>query len=457
VLKDRWDVKTRKVKVKKRLPPAMVNGFQVEQAKEIEEVKEVVLFEGNIIEHVSPFDFFTDAGRPKEEWKKGTYAGCHFTLKRTELRALEAQGVVFNVDDLRKESIANYHNYTSDEGTICLTEIQVMCNPSLFNEDNDSPFEDWEDLYLVWLDEKGAVIRFDPMNVSHGTFTYSLGFYDPNISTPHQISLDDLTFTLTRVISFMYNSRISAVSNSIDQRWIVDPSAVEMSDISSRSNWIRLKKEAQRRSVNDVIRAVESNDVTQGHVSDAQNLMSMMQFITGINESTMGQFAQGRRSATEARNVMQSAVARMRMCVVMVWKGAFVPLFNRMLLNHRSAMSFDTFVKLCGEENAAYYDTFHQSIDRLLGSNDAIVFDGTLPSEKIFLASMLQEILTIVMQDSDTALQFDLSPKKLLEEIYKLRGIGALKGFAMSPEEREQVLAEQQRMFAMQNPQPPAV
>jgi hypothetical protein len=125
----------------------------------------------------------------------------------------------------------------------------------------------------------------------------------------------------------------------------------------------------------------------------------------------------------------------------MIWTGGLAPVARQLLCNHRQSLSIDMFARRVGVTKVDQYLAFHQSPEDLVKSSDFFLFNGTLPSEKSFVAQSLQELLAIVLQNPDAALQFNLDPNKLIKEIYELRGINGLLRFGYSPEEQSQLLA----------------
>jgi hypothetical protein len=176
-------------------------------------------------------------------------------------------------------------------------------------------------------------------------------------------------------------------------------------------------------------------------MTDAQQLMQLMQTVTGVNENAMGQYNGGRRSATEARAVIQGSAGRMTNMANNIWASSLAGIGRQLLLNHRQGLSLETFTKVCGEERAQLYEVFHQPISKLIGSYDLFVFDATTPSEKAFLAQSLQELLTIVLTNPMAAAQFNLDPAKMITAIYELRGVTGLPRFAFDPAQRQSLLA----------------
>lgn len=62
---------------------------------------------------------------------------------------------------------------------------------------------------------------------------------------------------------------------------------------------------------------------------------------------------------------------------------------------------------------------------------DYFMFDSTTPSEKIYLAQTLQEVFGMVFANPQAALQLNISPKLVFDEMMKLRSVGNITRFDM--------------------------
>ncbi len=73
---------------------------------------------------------------------------------------------------------------------------------------------------------------------------------------------------------------------------------------------------------------------------------------------------------------------------------------------------------------------FTSTAEDLVTQRDFFMYDGTLASEKAYLAQTLKELFEQAMVLGPQGLiQMEISPKLILEKIYELLGIGSLKQF----------------------------
>jgi hypothetical protein len=427
-----------------------------EQGAEFSKTKvvEVTAFEGNRVFNVSPYKFFPDHRWPTRDFQQGEYCAIVEEHTRYALAAMEERQEIAGLDytknltgrgdyNMDKMKLLTDLGDTRQQSKNCvISVIQIKIVPSRYFLSNGDPLgpERTPVLFVVWLANDDRIIKLERVGAAHQRFTYEAGELFPDIQEKNNAGLAELINDLQELVGWFINSRVSAVSKTIDNWLAVDPRGVDMNTVEARSRVIMLKQGATQ-GVEKYIKQLAVQDTTTRHMDDAATLIQLMQTVTGVNENAMGQYNGGRRSATEARAVIQGASGRMRNLAVLLYSSVIAPLGRQLLLNQRQGISQVEFVKAVGEENAPVYETFHKKVSELIGSYDLFVFDGTSPSEKTFLAQSLQELLTIVLTNPMAAAQFNLDPVKMIKEIYELRGIPGLPRFAFEPAIRQGLLA----------------
>lgn len=449
VFRTSWCVEKCDVPVEK---PKQINANVTAQQTSDEEV---VSFEGNRIRNISPYQFYPDHRLPVRDFQRGEYCASIEEYTKSELQSLERDSQIVGLEHVSKLSIA--HDYGLDkvrfaaidprnpqDGLYAITPIQLRLVPDdwkLANGRGKLGESKRPRLYNVWIANDERIIKLEPLGSFHNDFTYSAHELLPDIHEKLNLGLAELIDVLQSVVGWFINSRIQSVSRTIDNWLVADPSGIDLATIENRSRVILLKKAAARLGVERFVKQLTVQDNTTGHITDANMLMQLLQTVTGVNENAMGQYNSGRRSATEARAVISGASARMRMLAELIWTGGIAPVGRQIMLNSRQSMSQETFVRRVGLGKADQFQFFHLAPRDLVANYDHFIMNGTLPSEKSFLAQSLQELLGIILQSPDAALMFNLDPNKLIREIYELRGIAGLGRFGFSPEEQARLLA----------------
>lgn len=417
---------------------------------------ERVKYQGNKIVNISPYRFFPDPRVSISRFQEGEFVASEDEMTHVDLKQLEHEGTVKGVQYIpqmarsgnpdRKDSRLFNVDFANDEskimstgqskGTYVITEVQVKLIPKEFELEEGKTLgpEDYPVKYLVWYANDSRVIRVEPLNYIHDRFTYELAEITPDMNRFICEGLADLVDQLQDVISWLINSHITSVRKVISNFLVVDPEAVVLEDLKERRPVIRLKPGAARSGIDRWIQQLAVNDVTQNHIADAEVLLRFIQLTTGINENLLGQFHTGRRSATEARNVSSSAAARLKMIVSNMFVNALEPLGRQMLSNLRDGLTQETFVRMFGSDSDPMDFMALKRVTRsdLVGDYDFQVFDGTLPSEKSYIADTLVEVLTATIANPNAIPLLGMDPKLLLYEVLRLKGVRYPQRFALA-------------------------
>jgi hypothetical protein len=424
------------------------------KSKPMTKMEKVVKRKGNKVRAVSPFEFLPDPRFPLTEVQRGEFCGDECDYSKDQLLQLDAEGVVagakfitaLSADDAYKlkpsifKSAINFDSPNETSNIVRLTEIQIRLTPSQFIMSDGKPLgpENTPTMFLVWMVNSSRIIRCEPMGYLHGEFTYEVAQYDEDSHEFVGQSLPEILDRLQETADWFMNARVESVTRTIDNQLIVDPLGVEMSTITNRSRVILLKKGAARTGVDRYVKQLTVQDVTARHMEDIAQIGQFMNTVSGVNENAMGQYHTGRRSATEARVVTQGAAARLKQIALSIWESSVAPTGAKMLLNLRQGLEAEDIIQVAGQcwaepakQNAVIL--FMSDAVSLARQTDFFVYDGTLASEKAYLAQTLKELFeTAIGLGPQGLVQLDISPKLILESIYHLLGVGNISEFALS-------------------------
>ena len=415
------------------------------------EMKKVTKRKGNRYQIVSPFDFLPDPRFPLSELQRGEFCADECDYSLSELKQLEAEKTVSGVQYIEnfsrdaaykyrptmRRSRINFDEPDKSRDLIRLTEIQIKITPSEFTLSDGETLgeEQTPTMYLVWITNCNRIVRCEPMGYLHGEFTTECCQYDEDSHEFSGMSLSEILERLQDTADWFMNARVESVTRTIDNQLVVDPLGVDMATIVNRSRVILLKKGAARTGVDRYVKQLQVQDVTARHMDDVNQLMTMMQIVTGVNENAMGQYHTGRRSATEARVVAQGAASRLKEIAASMWEAAIDPTGRKCLTNLRQGLVEEDILRMVGMEFAEKPEAmvmFMSSSEELVRQSDFFVYDGTLASEKAYLAQTLKELFeTVLALGPQGLIQLDLSPKLILESIYHLLGVGSLTEFSL--------------------------
>lgn len=455
------------------------------------EWREYVKYEGNLVRAISPYRFFPDTRFPLVDFQKGEFCASEEEYSKSFLRELAAagevagidhiQGLPANLDQARGGPTRTAMGIVSDrtnswlagpsksEGTVVVTKMQVWLVPSKYTFGNDKKLgpEEFPVLYHLWYANDNRVIRCEPAYWWHNEFGYSVSQFTPDMHHTVTLGLADLIYRLQDVISWHINARITDVRRNMRGRLIIDPTAVDTTDLNDDGD-VYLRKGMGKGGIDRFIKQLDQRDITGGHMVDADLLSKIMEVVTGVNGNAMGQYNSGRRSAQEARVVTAGAAGRMKMHGHLIWAGGIGPMGKQMLSNSRQSLSQEMFMRALGRPDqadqaavqaaATRYSVFKGTPEEIVTGDDYFTFDATLASEKGFTAQSLQELLVAIISSNPLAaekLTSAIDPAKLMKEIQYLRGSGNINRFKYSSQEQQEIQLEQQQRYQMEHQPPP--
>jgi hypothetical protein len=447
VMKTGWTRETQRIMQAQDVAPTTEYlGLVQAPQKQVVEV-EALKYLGNKVMNVSPYRFFPDTRLPISRFQEGEFCASEDEYTYTALKKMEKDGDIAGVKfikpmtkqqfEQRGQTRLQSENPTlvdetmtgggQSKGVYILTEIQRVIIPSEYEVDGE-PLgeEDYPCKYNIWYVNDSRIVKCEKLGYIHDQFTYDVGQYTPDMHELVNEALAGSIDALQSVITWFINARVTNVRKVIGNQLVVDPELVNMQDVRDRAGVIRMKPQASRLGIDRAIKQLDIRDVTSGHVSDAAFLKDMVQETTGITENALGQFSSGRRSATEAKNVNAGATLRLKLIAVLLWNEMFVPMGEKMLSNLRQGLDEETLVKVVGIDTAVagQEEQFLPVTNAdILGPSEFCMFDGTLPTEKVFNAQVLQEVLGAILKNPQVAIALQLDPKAMLLEMMELRGI----------------------------------
>ena len=413
---------------------------------------------GNRITVISPFRWFPDTRLPLTRYREGEFCADENEYSYGELEKLQAQGDVaglqyvprlpdasfsdrrFNV--LTKDQNADPTAGRSSSRYILITEVEILCNPSKTMIDKNTPLDpniDAEIVVLVWIANDGRIIRLQDSGYEHNEFLYDAGQFFNDQARVVNFGLAELLAPMQDILDWLMNSRVTNVRKVIQNQLVVDPRYVDMQDLKDRNPIIRLKTTPDGMNMDSMIKQLNVVDATTGHLSDMANVSGLAKEATGIQENLLGQFASGRRSAREASNVNANGAARVQLPIKGIWQSALQPMGCKMLSNAQQGLDMEQLVSVVGLQRIVSDPQTAQSflpVDKssLVGSYDFLIFDATLPSQRMAMAQALAQAGDILMKNPRSVMVLGIDPKLIFDEWLELMGVKNAERFGLTPE-----------------------
>jgi hypothetical protein len=474
ILKHSWEEDNVYIQETVETAPMNFFGLRLVKTEKVQKLKKIPRSYGNKITTVSPYNFLPDTRHPLHKFEEGEFCADECDIPMHRLRQLESEGVCAGIEHVEpmnrdraqwrvsnlanRSSKINYSDPSKTRNLVRLLEMQLKVVPSKFLLADGEPLgvETYPVKYLIWVANDHRIVRFSPANYLHDKFNHDLAVYEEDDDEFLSMSLPDLIMPLQDTADWFFNSRVMNVSQNLDDKLIIDPAGVDMDSIKKRTRIIMLKKNVGRLGIDNFVKQLNNSDVTAGHMNDVGQIGGVINSVTGLTENLSGQYHGGRRSAAESRVVTQSAAARPKTQAQIAWGGCLAPFGQKLLTNLRQGLTPELIVKYAGQqylEKSEVIQAFTSTVEDLVCSCDLFVYEGTLDSEKTYMAQQLMELFNKIIELGPTGmLQLELSPKLLLQEIYQLLGVKGLSNYHITkdPQALQMIVQQMAQQMAMQ-------
>lgn len=422
---------------------------------------------GNRITVVNPYRWFPDVRLPITRYREGEFCADETEYSKADLHKMEANGEVagikwvpripidgFDIEN-RRSPVIN-RNYiltqpTTDDRYILITEVQIKLNPAKTKISESVVLDkdlDQEVVMYVWIANDSRIVKIADSGYDHNEFLYDAAQFFNDQTRTLNFGLSEFLGPSQDVLDWLMNSRITNVRKVIQNQLVVDPRFIELQDLKDRNPVIRLKSTASvGLALNTYVQQLAVTDVTTGHLGDMQNVTNFAEKATGISENMLGQYSSGRRSATQTQNVTAAGAQRLVTILTGLWDSGLLPLGKKLLSNLRQGLDDDQLVRVIGlqkylaasqpdpvtgESPVRSFIPVNKSM--LVGNYDFLVFDATLPSQRLATAAALQELLVALSKDPRLVLALGYDPKLILDEVLELRNVRNAERFAITPQ-----------------------
>jgi hypothetical protein len=474
ILKTKWKRET-KMRTKYKTEPVLSlwgMSFGGTQQKVREET---LTYAGNEVSSVDPYMFFPDPRVPMADvnrrgefvfWR--TYEGAH-TLKRAEaagqLRWVKdaAKTMPHNLysgDESSRQILSggqsSPHKYYTQAGVKDFYQIDqgsLEIIPSELGLGTSNRPEKW----IFAIANKSQIIQAERLDNDHDMHPvvvsepYSMGYGFGNAG------ILDYLGPMQDTLSWFVNSHIDNVRSTMNNMFVVDPSMVEMQDLTNpgAGKIIRLKESHYGRDVRSALSQLQVQDVTRGHIGDFEAFMKLGDSMSSVTDNLRGlQDSGGRKTATEVRTSGEAAASRLAAHSRIISAQAIVDLAEQMSVNTQQNLDQEFYAHLLGDLEAP-----QQIIrpDMLVGDFYYPVHDGTLPMDKVAMLDVWKEIFMGVAGDEQLRQEFSVS--KIFEHIAELGGAKNIDSFkinvqAAGPEQMAQAAQAGNAMPIGGGPQP---
>lgn len=250
----------------------------------------------------------------------------------------------------------------------------------------------------------------------------------------------------------LLNIRLSSARRALSDRAVYNPDVLSPRDVNTKSPAAKIPmKSGLRGSLADSRTAYTQipfdDSGTSSTISDMNSLLTLNEYLYGINSARQGVFKKGNRTLGEYQDTQSNSDARTRVMALRLESQLFIPLKYHIKANILQFASPDSFVKQDSSQLV--------KVD-IIKLREAIldfkISDGLTPKAKLLPPEILMSFIQFLAADPQLGMEYDKI--KAWAQIMALSGVPNLKQYEFTDEQKQarqqQQVAQAQAMAAAQ-------
>jgi len=396
-----------------------------------------LLFEGNKLSNIDPYMWLPDPSVASSDIQSGEFIGWVDRDNYMNILSEESQPEqgLFNVKYLKRKkdqrstlsldqsdreirhggSSELNRSMTNTTNPVDVIKMYINLIPKDWKLSTSENPEKW----YFELASDDIIIACERADHNHGMYPVSVASpeFDGYSITP--IGRLEVLHGLQHVLDFEFNSHIANVKKAINDMLIVDPYLVNINDLKDPrpGALIRLRRPAWGRGVDKVVQQLMVQDITRANIGDATYITSMMDRVSGADQSMQGALRQGgpeRLTGTEFKGTRGSAMSRLQHISMSIGMQFMQDIGTMFAVHTQQYMSEDTYIRIIGRHAETLKKTFGMesrsskvSMYDLAINYDLIVRDGSIPGGNFSDAWI--EMFKVIGTNPELMQQFDIT------------------------------------------------
>ncbi len=406
-----------------------------------------VLFEGNALRNVDPYNVLPDPSVSAHDIQRGEFFGWVEQTNLTNLLRQEANDEnYFNcrylkhiqnrrIDFGRNQSARDAKHQMSGDAMgdhLKLVEVVHMYIDLIPKDWKLGPSE-YPEKWLFSVAAGELVIQARPLNLNHGMFPVSVAAPDYDGYSAAPLSKLETQYGLQHTLNFLFNSHVANVRKAINDMLVVDPYMINIKDLESPEpgKLIRMRRPAWGRGVRDAVMQLNITDITQQNISSGSWIINWMNNIVGIDESMMGSMRSGgpeRLTKAEFQGTRQSSMTRLAHMAKLISMQSMQDIGYFFGAHTQQLMTEETYVNTVGEWEDRLVKEFGYDIQQhkakvkpqdLLVDYDVEIKDGTHPQAKS--SEVWLNMFQVIAEHPELNQVFDI--KRIFKHIARNNGV----------------------------------
>lgn len=421
--------------------------------KKIQQTFRSAGFVGNRVYNVSPYDFGHDPHYPMYRFQEGEFCYVRKTIGWNELTKRMYAGF-YNKEAVAKLPSKPPHTAQIQEGSSALIRPDRVYQQDLAGSgDADLKHPTSVDIFEVYVDllqkewrvgnseypekwvftvssDYSVLLGAEPLGNAHGKFPFNIIETEIEGYGLYSRGIPEIIDPIQRTMDWLINSHFYNVRASLNNQFVIDPSKIYVDDAEDGGPGFiyRLRPEAYGSDITKFFYQVPVADVTRQHMGDLDSLQTLGERITGINEQMFGGISKSRTTATEVRTSTGFGVNRLKTITEYISAMALSPLASKMLMNSQQFYDMDRKFRVVGDLAQMAGPKFLQvNPADLSGDFDLVPVDGTLPIDRMAMATLWQNIMSQMRNYPPLMAQFDIG--KVFTYVAQLAGLRNINQF----------------------------
>jgi hypothetical protein len=435
--------------------------------KKIQQTFRSAGYEGTRVYNVSPFDFGHDPHYPLYRFQEGEFCYVRKTLGWNEIKKRQYAGW-YTKDGIARLPARPPHTAQVQEGSSALIRPDRVYQHTLGAANDDLKHPTSIDIFEVYVDliqdewkigdsqfpekwvftissDYGVLLGAEPLGSAHGKFPFSVIETEIEGYGLYGRGIPEIIDPIQRTMDWLINTHFYNVRASLNNQFVIDPSKIVLDDAEDGGPGFiyRLRPEAYGTDISKFFYQVPVTDITRAHMADLEAMQTIGERITGINEQMFGGISKSRTTATEVRTSTGFGVNRLKTITEYISAMGISTLASRMVLNSQQFYDQDKKFKIVGDLAQMAGPQFMQVDPTLLaGDFDFVPVDGTLPVDRMAMATLWQNIMGQMRNFPQLMMQFDIG--KVFTHIAQLAGIRNINQFKIQTVPDAQLAAQAQ-------------
>lgn len=396
--------------------------------------------DGNALCNISPYHTLTDPNIPITNLQKAEFFGwCELGNYYSILRNEQSNYQYFNgkyvqhtncavVSYYNLAAIDNFVVYGDATGRPCvLLKMYMWIIPKEWKlGDNEYP-----ELWYFELVNSAVVITAQRANLDcYPVVIGSTNFDGYTSFTPSKM---ESMLGMQRTLDWLINSHMKAVQQGVNNRFVVDPSLINMTDLHNGAPYIRTRKLHWGRGVTDGLKQLQIYDVTANHIGDSNYMVQAMQKLAGADEASMGSLRDKgpeRLTSAEFSGTREGLQARLNRMVMVLGVQVIQELGKQFAFNTQAYMEDAAWVSLTGNYQNFLQKLFGGATHLRISPSDINVNIDVKAVPAYYgerSAGTLLELLKLLSGSQELSSRFDIT--KIVKYILSSAGVTNVDAF----------------------------